>query len=142
MVIISQHTHKSSCCILKTNTRFYANNISIKLEKSGLRIFHFIKQMRKPRKKLVAEPKSEGGIGLIGQDSVVDWTVLFCLCFACWDILVAQYYQMLSHSLPNMSACVSSSLLLQFSSSHGPHSAKKAQERGSFVSHIHHPPAS
>lgn len=81
-VITAQYTRKSFCCITKTKSS--ANFISLNREKKregALRHFNFIKQMRNPRKKLIAEAKSEAGIGLIGQDSVVDSTVLFPLCF-------------------------------------------------------------
>ena len=37
--------------------------------------------MWKPRQNLLAEAKSDAGVGPVGQDSAADSTVLFPLCF-------------------------------------------------------------
>ena len=64
---------KSLCCTPKVNLEFYVNYISFTLEKyKGLRNFNFVKLIRKPRQKLVAEPKSEIGRGLTEHGCVVD----------------------------------------------------------------------
>lgn len=53
---------------------------------------------------------------------------------------MGEYYRRWSHSRLTMFSCVLSLLFLQLRSSHGPRSAKKAQGRGSSVSHTSRPP--